>query len=148
MGLCIVSLIWVTEWFNEKATVKPQFKPTSLEDEYTIMQPTDVNTLPGTTSMVTPLAKSTPMTQASQMPTIPIVSPHVRGILEPSSNEQARAAYSEREMQGMSSVRFTIWYALFGGMAYQLGLKVSLRESKVIVKKRNVKGNMSGKHIE
>ena len=25
---------------SEKATVKPQFKPTSLEDEYTIMQPT------------------------------------------------------------------------------------------------------------
>ena len=50
---------------NEKATVKPQFKPTSLEDEYTIMQPTYVNTLPGTTSMVTPLAKSTPITQMS-----------------------------------------------------------------------------------
>ena len=83
---------------NEKATVKPQFKPTSLEDEYTIMQPTYVNTLPGTTSMVTPIAKSTPMTQASQMPTIPIVSPHVRDILEPSSNEQVRAAYLEGQM--------------------------------------------------
>ena len=47
---------------SEKATVKPQFRPTSLEDEYTIMQPTYVNTLPGTTRMVTPLAKSTPIT--------------------------------------------------------------------------------------
>ena len=54
---------------NEKTTVKPQFKPTSLEDEYNIMQPPYVNTLPGTTSMVTPIAKSTPMTQASQMST-------------------------------------------------------------------------------
>ena len=72
---------------NEKATVKPQFKPTPLEDEYTVMQPTYVNTLPGTTSMVTPIAKSTPMTQASQMPTIPTVSSQVRDILEPSSNE-------------------------------------------------------------
>ena len=27
---------------NEKATVIPQFKPTSLEDEYTIIQPTYV----------------------------------------------------------------------------------------------------------
>ena len=80
---------------NEKATVKHQFKPTSLEDEYTIMQSTYVNTLPGTTSMVTPVAKSTPMTQALQMPTIPIVLPHIRDILEPSSNEQARAAYLE-----------------------------------------------------
>ena len=39
------------------------------------------------------------------MPTIPIVLPHVRDILEPSLNEQARAAYLERQMQGMSSVR-------------------------------------------
>ena len=49
---------------SEKATVKPQFKPTSLEDEYTIMQPTYANTLPGIISMVTPIAKSTPITQA------------------------------------------------------------------------------------
>ena len=69
------------------------------------MQPTYVNTLPGTTSMVTPIAKSIQITQVSQMPTIPIVSPHVRDILEPSSNEQARAAYLERQMQDMSSVR-------------------------------------------
>ena len=81
---------------NEKATVKPQFKPTSLEDEYTIMQPTYVNTLPGTTSIVTPIAKSTPMTQVSQMPTISIVLPHVRDILEPSLNKQGRAAYLGR----------------------------------------------------
>ena len=74
---------------NEKATVKPQFKPTSLEDEYTVIQPTYVNTLPGTTSMVTPIARSTPMTQASQMPTILNVSHCVRDILEPSLNEQA-----------------------------------------------------------
>ena len=58
---------------NEKATVKPQFKPTSLEDEYTVMQPTYMNTVPGTISMVTPIARSTPMTQASQMRTIPTV---------------------------------------------------------------------------
>ena len=69
------------------------------------MQPTYMNTLPGTTSMVTPIAKSTPMTQALQMPTIPIVSPHARDILEPSSSEQVRAAYLERQMQDMSSVR-------------------------------------------
>ena len=54
-----------------------------------------VNTPYGTTSMVTPIAKSTPVTQASQMPTIQIILPHVRDILEPSLNEQARAAYLE-----------------------------------------------------
>ena len=90
---------------KEKATVKPQFKSTSLEDEYTVMHPTYVNTLPGTTSMVTPIAKSTPITQASQISSIPMVSHHARDILAPSSSEQARAAYLERQMQGMSSIR-------------------------------------------
>ena len=90
---------------KEKATVKPQFRPTSLEDEYTVMQPTYVNTLPGTTSVVTPIAKSTPIIQASQTSSIPIVSHHARDILEPSSNEQARADYLEKQMQGMNSIR-------------------------------------------
>ena len=44
---------------NERATVEPQFRDTSLETEYVPMQPTYANTLPGH-SMVTPLAKSTP----------------------------------------------------------------------------------------
>ena len=130
---------------NEKATVKPQFKPTSLEDEYTIMQPTYVNTLPGTASMVTPIAKSTPMTQASQMP---VVLPHVRDILEPSSNEQVRAAYLERQMQDMSSVRLPYsMSSLKDGVS--VGPKsLSRRESKTIVRKRKIKGNMSGKLID
>ena len=62
---------------NERATVKPQFRSTFLEDEYASKQPTYANTLPGTTSMVTPLAKYTSITQASQMHTISAVSPHV-----------------------------------------------------------------------
>ena len=49
---------------NERATVIPQFRPTSLEGEYMSIQPTYVNTLPGTTSIVTHLAKSTPITQS------------------------------------------------------------------------------------
>ena len=47
----------------------------------------NVNTLPGTTSMVTPIAKSTPVTQASQMPIIPTVSSQVKDILDSSLNE-------------------------------------------------------------
>ena len=39
------------------------------------------------------------------MPNLPIVSPSDRDILEPSSNEQARAAYLERQKRGISSVR-------------------------------------------
>ena len=54
---------------NERATVEPQFRDTSLESEYVPMQPTYANTLPGTNSMVTPLAKATPITQSSQIPT-------------------------------------------------------------------------------
>ena len=69
------------------------------------MHPTYVNTLPGTTSMVTPIAKSTPMTQASQISSIPMVSHHARDILVPSLSEQARAAYLERQMYGVSSIR-------------------------------------------
>ena len=64
-----------------------------------------MNTLPGTTSIDTPIAKSTPVTQAPQIPSIPTVSSCVEDILEPSSSEQVRAAYLERQMQNMNSVR-------------------------------------------
>ena len=90
---------------HERATVKPQFIPTSLEDEYTLMQPTYANTLPGTTSIVTPLAKSEPITQVLHMPTISAVSSHVRDILEPVSNEQVRATYLQRQIKEMDSVK-------------------------------------------
>ena len=83
----------------------PQFKHTPLEDEYSTMHPSYVNTLPGTTSIVTPIAKSTPITQATQIPTLPTVSSSGRNILEPTSNEQTRAAYLERQMQSMSNVK-------------------------------------------
>ena len=65
---------------HEKATMIPQFNHAPFEDKNTTMQPTYMNTLPGTTSIVTSIAKSTLITQASQMPTIPIVSPHRRHI--------------------------------------------------------------------
>ena len=45
------------------------------------------------------------MTQVSQMPTVSVVSPNVRDILEPFSNEQSRATYLERQMRDMSSFR-------------------------------------------
>ena len=63
-----------------------------------------MNTLPGATQMVTPLAKSTPMTQSSQMPTIPGTLPSDIDILEPTSNEQARSNYLERQMRQMHSI--------------------------------------------
>ena len=90
---------------NERVTVRPQFRPTSLEGKYVSMQPTYVNTLPRTTSMVTPLAKSTPITLSLQMPIISVALPHVRDILEPTSNEQVRSTYLERQMKEMDSVK-------------------------------------------
>ena len=90
---------------NERATVEPQFRNASLESEYVPMQPTYANTLPGTNSMITPLVKSTPITQSSQIPTISATFPHVRDILEPTSNEQVRSAYLERQMKQMDSVK-------------------------------------------
>ena len=56
------------------------------------------------TQMGTPLAKSTPMTQSSQMPAIAGTLPPVRDILEPTSNKQARSNYLERQMRWMGSI--------------------------------------------
>ena len=39
------------------------------------------------------------------MPMISVALPHVRDILEPTSNEQARSAYLERQMKEMDSVK-------------------------------------------
>ena len=50
---------------SERATMESQYRDASLEGEYVPMQPMYANTLPGTTHMVTPLAKSTPITQSS-----------------------------------------------------------------------------------
>ena len=89
----------------ERATIIPQFQWTPLGNECNIIQCTYANTLPGTGNIVTPLAKSMPVTQASQMPISQMVPSDRRDILEPLSNEQARAAYLARWIQGMSSVK-------------------------------------------
>ena len=83
----------------ERATAIPQFQHTSVEDEY---EPTYENTLPRITNIATPIAKSTPVTQASHIPmtkTIP-----ERDIVRPMSSERARAAYLESQTKDMSSV--------------------------------------------
>ena len=117
---------------NERATVEPQFRDASLESEYVPMHPTYVNTLPGTTSMVTPLAKSTPITQSSQMPTISATLPHVRDILEPTSSEQARSTYLERQMRQMDSVKLPSGFQ---------GQRVYKTKYKIFVKREKIKGN-------
>ena len=93
----------------EKATVIPQFQQTPLDDQYKALRSTHVSTLPGTTDMVTPIAKSMPVTQSSQMPVSLTVPSNERDILEPMSSEQARSDYLERQMHGMSSVRLPLY---------------------------------------
>ena len=87
----------------ERATVIPQYQHTSVEDEYV---PTYENTLPGITSIATPIAKSTPVTQASHIPVTKIIPEG--DIVQPMSSEKARAAYLENQMKGMDSVRLPL----------------------------------------
>ena len=75
---------------HEKAMVITQYQQTPVEDEY---RPAYENTLPGITNIATPVAKSTPVTQASQVPVIPNVLE--RDIVEPVSSERATTAYLE-----------------------------------------------------
>ena len=89
---------------SERATAEPQYMGAPLPGMYGPAQPMHMSTLLGMTQMVTPLAKSTPVTQSSQIPMIPNRIPPVRDILESTSNEQARADYLERQMRQMSSI--------------------------------------------
>ena len=90
---------------SERATMELQYRDASLEGVYVPMHPVSVSTLPGTTQMVIPLAKSTPITQSSQMPTISDTLSPIRDILEPASSEQVRCAYLERQMRHMDSIK-------------------------------------------
>ena len=76
----------------EKATVIPQYQQIST--------PVHENTLLGITSLPTPIAKSTPVTCASHMPT---VRPE-KDILQPKASKEARAAYLEECMKNIGSV--------------------------------------------
>ena len=87
----------------ENAMVIPQYQHTSVEDEY---EPAYENTLPGITDTATPNAKSTPMTQASHIPVTQTIPE--RDIVEPMSNERARATYLESQIQDMSSVQLPL----------------------------------------
>ena len=87
----------------EKAMVILQYQHTLVEDEYV---PAYENTLPGITSIATPTAKSTPVTQASHIPVTKTITE--RDIVRPMSSEKARAAYLENQMKDMSSVQLPL----------------------------------------
>ena len=58
-------------------------------------RPTYENILPGITNIATPVAKSTPVTQASQIPVITNAPLPERDMVEPMSSKRARTAYLE-----------------------------------------------------
>ena len=81
---------------SERPTIEPQYRDAPLAGMRGPAQPMHMSTWLGMTQTVTPLAKSTLVTQSYQIPLI--VSdgmPPVKDILEPTSNEQARADYLE-----------------------------------------------------
>ena len=91
---------------GERAMLQPPYNfPTSLGSECIASQPLYMNTLPGTTSMGTPMAESTPVPRVGPTLFRPIPTPRVHDILEPSANEQARADYLEKQIRHMSSVQ-------------------------------------------
>ena len=51
-------------YIHKRGHIIPQYQHTSVEDEYAC---TYENTLPGITNLPTPIAKSTPVTQASHI---------------------------------------------------------------------------------
>ena len=83
----------------EKAMVIPQYQHTSVEDEHI---PTYENTLLGITSLPTPIAKSTPVTYASHIPTSKPGTE--RDIMQPICSEEVRAAYLEECMENIGGV--------------------------------------------
>ena len=83
--------------------VIPQYQHTLVEDEY---GPTYENTLPGITNIATPIAKSTPVTQASHIPMTQTMPE--KDIIKPLSSERARTTYLEQQMQDMSSVQLPL----------------------------------------
>ena len=55
---------------SERTTIEPQYINTPLAGMYGPTQTTQMSTLSGQTQLVTPLAKSPPVTQSSQTPMI------------------------------------------------------------------------------
>ena len=68
-------------------------------------QPVYRNTLPGATGISVPVTESTLVPHVGPILFRPIPTPRVCDILDPSSNEQARADYLDRQMRHMKSVQ-------------------------------------------
>ena len=87
----------------KKAMVIPQYQHTLVKDEY---GPSYENTSPGITDIAIPVAKSTPVMQASHIPVIQTMPE--RDIIDPVLSERARTTYLEQQMQDKSSVQLPL----------------------------------------
>ena len=85
----------------EKTTVVPQYQQISVESKYTSVYE---NTLLGITNLPTTIAKLTPVTHASHIPTMQTE----RDILQPIASEEARVAYLEDRMKNISGVQLPL----------------------------------------
>ena len=92
MVLCMVSSVWDIKSYLKRPRLFLNFQQTPVEDEY---RPTYENTLPGITDIATPMAKSTPVTQALQTPVLTNIPLPERDMVEPISSERARTTFLE-----------------------------------------------------
>ena len=115
---------------------------------YGPVQPMHMSTLLGMTQMVTPLAKSTLMTQSSQMSAIPGTMPPVRDILEPTSNKHARSNYLEKQMRQMGSI--TKLPSNVSSLEDEIvqRLRVYRKEYRIFIRKTRLGGSRDGNLIE
>ena len=93
-------------------------------------QPLYMNILARATGISIPVAESTPVPHMGTTLFRPIPTPRVHDILDPSSNEQARADYLDRQMKHMKSYDYRQAYQL--QMTYQLKRMIFLRGSEII----------------
>ena len=89
-----------------KAMLQPSYGfSTSLGGESITSQPLYMNTLPRSIGMGIHMAESSPVPREGPTLVRPIPTPRVHDILEPSTNEQARAKYLDTQIRHMKSVQ-------------------------------------------
>ena len=92
MVLCMVSSVWAIESYLKRPRLYPNVNKLWWRMSIGLLMKTPCLGLP---TIATPMAKSTPVTQASQVSVIPIVPLPERDMVEPVSSERARTAYVE-----------------------------------------------------
>ena len=127
---------------SERVMILPQYQQTPVENQH---RPTYTNTLPGIADIATPVAKSTSVTQASQMPVLTNVPLLERDRVVPISNERARATYLDQQIQDMSSVRLPL---NIPSMEEESSALPDLSEFVPFVRNKRRKENRNGNQLD